>query len=246
MNNRVNLKAHTRPDSMPDPSVIDPAAPARLLLIDGTSRLAVELARPLAAEFASQPIVVATCGGRQALDALRSGAFDVVAADLDALADLADRIDDRIARLARAATGALILVLSEDSSISVTLAAMRAGAHDCVGKTANGALLVERMGELARRHGKSRAMTRSCAKPEAAPMAANISAEPTIPAMHDLVLPMWRQEQRIIESAIQSFAGNIALAAAALELSPSTIYRKRLAWAELDNRRAELASVSAR
>jgi len=77
-------------------------------------------------------------------------------------------------------------------------------------------------------------------------MAANISAEPTIPAMHDLVLPMWRQEQRIIESAIQSFAGNIALAAAALELSPSTIYRKRLAWAELDNRRAELASVSAR
>ena len=51
------------------------------------------------------------------------------------------------------------------------------------------------------------------------------------------VLPMWRQEQRIIEDAIQSFAGNIALAAAALELSPSTIYRKRQAWAEMDAQR---------
>ena len=64
--------------------------------------------------------------------------------------------------------------------------------------------------------------------------------------MRDLVLPMWRQEQRIIENAIQSFAGNIALAAAALELSPSTIYRKRQAWAELASRQAALARVSAR
>jgi two-component system repressor protein LuxO len=62
-------------------------------------------------------------------------------------------------------------------------------------------------------------------------------AEPAIPMMRDLVLPMWRQEQRIIEDAIQSFAGNIALAAAALELSPSTIYRKRQAWAEMDAKR---------
>jgi two-component system repressor protein LuxO len=47
------------------------------------------------------------------------------------------------------------------------------------------------------------------------------------------VLPMWQQEQRIIEDAIASFGGNISLAAAALEISPSTIYRKRQSWAEL-------------
>ncbi len=47
------------------------------------------------------------------------------------------------------------------------------------------------------------------------------------------VLPMWQQEQRIIEDAIASFGGNISLAAAALEISPSTIYRKRQGWAEL-------------
>ena len=58
--------------------------------------------------------------------------------------------------------------------------------------------------------------------------------EASLPAMQPAILPMWRQEQRIIEEAIASFAGNIGLAAAALELSPSTIYRKRQAWAELD------------
>ncbi|RDE10657.1 sigma-54-dependent Fis family transcriptional regulator [Pelagibacterium lacus] len=44
------------------------------------------------------------------------------------------------------------------------------------------------------------------------------------------VLPMWRQEQRIIEDALDAFGGNIAKAAAALEISPSTIYRKKVGW----------------
>lgn len=47
------------------------------------------------------------------------------------------------------------------------------------------------------------------------------------------VLPMWQQEQRIIEDAIAAFGGNISMAAAALEISPSTIYRKRQSWAEM-------------
>lgn len=44
------------------------------------------------------------------------------------------------------------------------------------------------------------------------------------------ILPMWRQEQKIIEEALEAFAGNIARAAAALEISPSTIYRKKMSW----------------
>ena len=47
------------------------------------------------------------------------------------------------------------------------------------------------------------------------------------------ILPMWQQEQRLIEEAIRAFSGNVALAAAALQLSPSTIYRKRQSWAEM-------------
>ena len=42
-----------------------------------------------------------------------------------------------------------------------------------------------------------------------------------------VVQPYWRQEQAIIEAALAAFGGNIARAAAALEISPSTIYRKR-------------------
>lgn len=48
-----------------------------------------------------------------------------------------------------------------------------------------------------------------------------------------LVLPMWQQEQRIIEEAIATFGGNISMAAAALEISPSTIYRKRQSWSDM-------------
>jgi len=44
--------------------------------------------------------------------------------------------------------------------------------------------------------------------------------------------PLWAQERRIIEDALDAFDGNIAMAAAALEISPSTIYRKRQAWSE--------------
>ncbi len=46
------------------------------------------------------------------------------------------------------------------------------------------------------------------------------------------VAPYWRQERQIIEAALHAFGGNMARAAAALELSPSTLYRKRQAWLE--------------
>ncbi|BCJ91688.1 regulatory protein LuxO [Terrihabitans soli] len=41
------------------------------------------------------------------------------------------------------------------------------------------------------------------------------------------ILPMWVQEGRIIEEALAAFDGNIARAAAALDINPSTIYRRR-------------------
>lgn len=43
-------------------------------------------------------------------------------------------------------------------------------------------------------------------------------------------LPFWQQEQSIIEAAVTQYDGNISRAAAALEISPSTIYRKRQSW----------------
>jgi DNA-binding NtrC family response regulator len=44
------------------------------------------------------------------------------------------------------------------------------------------------------------------------------------------VVPLWQVEKQAIESAIDHFGGNVLRAAAALEISPSTIYRKRQAW----------------
>lgn len=52
---------------------------------------------------------------------------------------------------------------------------------------------------------------------------------PAAPSAPDAprVRPLWMEEERLIEEAIAAFDGNIAKAAAALEISPSTIYRKR-------------------
>lgn len=208
--------------------------PARLLVIESRRTLALRLVPSLADELPMVPVVVDVTAGRAGIELMRGTAFDCVVADLDAIADLGPAPDERISRLARASSGALIVILSEDAGISISLAAMRAGAHDCIGRAIDGSALTRLIGELARRHGKSRCITRS-----AAPLEPLAPPEPAaIPDMRDLVMPMWRQEQRIIEDAIRQFSGNIALAAAALELSPSTIYRKRQAWAEMDKRGA--------
>jgi two-component system repressor protein LuxO len=45
------------------------------------------------------------------------------------------------------------------------------------------------------------------------------------------VLPFAEQERAIIERALVAFGGNAERAAAALEIAPSTIYRKRAGWA---------------
>ncbi|MBK8007135.1 MAG: sigma-54-dependent Fis family transcriptional regulator [Rhizobiales bacterium] len=44
--------------------------------------------------------------------------------------------------------------------------------------------------------------------------------------------PYWMQEQRIIEEALKAFDGNAQKAAAALEIAPSTIYRKMQNWSQ--------------
>ena len=220
---------------MPDTSTIKSDPPARLLLIESGRELKGRLAPPLAEELAQVPIIVDVPTGRSAVELMRNAAFDAVLADLGAITDLGTAPDERISRLVRAAAGALIIVLSEDAGISVSLAAMRAGAHDCIGRAIDGDALTRLIGELARRHGKVRCLTRSCPEPETRGIVERPA--PSIPNMRDLVMPMWRQEQRIIEDAIQQFAGNVALAAAALELSPSTIYRKRQVWAEMGSKR---------
>ncbi len=62
--------------------------------------------------------------------------------------------------------------------------------------------------------------------PAAAPAAASDVADSTL-----RIRPLWEVERDAIEAAIALSEGNIPRAAAALEISPSTIYRKRQSWA---------------
>jgi len=52
------------------------------------------------------------------------------------------------------------------------------------------------------------------------------------PAGREILRPLWQQEQEIIERAIALCGGNIGTAAAHLDISPSTIYRKRHLWTQ--------------
>ncbi|MEO5376028.1 MAG: sigma-54 dependent transcriptional regulator [Alphaproteobacteria bacterium] len=57
------------------------------------------------------------------------------------------------------------------------------------------------------------------------------SPPPPSPGTSSNVLrPLWLQEKEIIEKAIALCDGNIPRAAASLEVSPSTLYRKKQAW----------------
>ncbi len=48
------------------------------------------------------------------------------------------------------------------------------------------------------------------------------------------ITPLWLVEKSVIEETVQFCDGNIPKAAALLEVSPSTIYRKKQAWDELE------------
>jgi two-component system repressor protein LuxO len=57
-----------------------------------------------------------------------------------------------------------------------------------------------------------------------------VEAAPAVQPVRDVLRPLWRQEKEIIEAAIAECGGNIPKAAAYLDVSPSTIYRKKQSW----------------
>lgn len=54
------------------------------------------------------------------------------------------------------------------------------------------------------------------------------------------VKPLWVVEKETIENAINLCEGNIPKAAALLEISPSTIYRKKVSWEQLEANKKDL------
>ncbi|MBV7438198.1 sigma-54 dependent transcriptional regulator [Aeromonas sp. sif2416] len=65
------------------------------------------------------------------------------------------------------------------------------------------------------------------------PLAAATQADASVPTpLNAPIRPLWLVEKEAIEQAIASCDGNIPKAAALLEISPSTIYRKKQNWEE--------------
>ena len=64
------------------------------------------------------------------------------------------------------------------------------------------------------------------------------------PSTTGAILPLWLEERTIIERAVARCDGNIPKAAAMLEVSPSTIYRKRQSWEQKDSTAAEAEAPS--
>ena len=144
------MAMHTRSDGEPH---------GRLLLVDTDQTGASLVAQTLSESLGASLRITIAASGRQAAELLRDCGFDIVLADLASLRDLAERSDDAMARLVRLADGALVVALSDGASVSAAVGAMRAGAHDYVVKPISGPAMAARIGELAERHGKGRALS---------------------------------------------------------------------------------------
>ncbi|WP_172122541.1 sigma-54 dependent transcriptional regulator [Devosia sp. 919] len=132
------------------------AVPGRLLLIERDQRSVRHLKEALSGQLQPAPQLALAACGRTGAETLRREAFDLVLVDLGSLEDPGP--DEAMARLVKLADGALVIALSDGGSVSASLVAMRAGAHDCLTKPVDGATLLTRIGELAQRHGKASAL----------------------------------------------------------------------------------------
>ncbi|TDQ63996.1 two-component system repressor protein LuxO [Maritalea mobilis] len=93
-------------------------------------------------------------GGKQGLSALKSHDYDIIFADLGSLEDIEPDAEIALSKIAHYSQGALIIALSEGGSVTMAVAAMRAGAHDYFAKPVTAKILFDRLEELSARHGK--------------------------------------------------------------------------------------------
>ena len=133
-------------------------AAARILLVDRDAASGAAMAASLGASLLMPPHLARAQSGRQAAELLRAAAYDVLLLDLASLSDLSAEAEDAVARLVKLAAGALVIALSDGASVSATVAAMRAGAHDYIVRPLGGRAVAARIEELALRHGKRRTL----------------------------------------------------------------------------------------
>lgn len=164
------------------------AADVTLLLIEANPDTASLALAAIVGHWGETVHPIHCTTGRAAMSRLRSEAFDVILADMQAVSDLGTSQEEAFARLAQIAGSALILALSDNGSVSSAVAALRAGAHDYLSKPIGGAALAARLDELGQRHGKARAVSCEPAKGTDSDFEGFVGTSPQMQAIYDQIL----------------------------------------------------------
>ena len=145
--------------------------------------------------------VVAVTSGEDALDLLTRREFALVLLDLHLPGIQGLEV---LRRMAAAQLRVPVVVMTDSGSVDAVVEAMQLGASDFLAKPVEPGRL--RLAVLA-------------------------GIRQPVPAKQPpRIRPLAEVEREAIEAALVAFNGNVPRAAAALGVSPSTLYRKKLAW----------------
>ena len=128
--------------------------------------------------------------------------------------DMADKQNVEYIECLKTCFQSPIIVLSDRPSLAMAVNVMRAGGCDFFPKPVSKSALIERLRTLLVETPSTNLQALS------APSASSST----------IITPFAQQERQIIEDALGVFQGNITQAAEALQISPSTIYRKKQGW----------------
>ncbi|WMT87808.1 sigma-54 dependent transcriptional regulator [Pelagibacterium sp. 26DY04] len=160
----------------------------KLLLIERSGERARVTMAAIFAHWGNAVALVHCTSGQQALRSLKTGRFDVILAETGSLEGLGCDEEAAFGMLAGASGGALIIALSDGGSVSMAVAAMRAGAHDYLALPISGPVLAARLGELGQRHGKARAIVCEAAEERHADFEGFVGTTPQMRAIYDQIL----------------------------------------------------------
>lgn len=180
-----------------------------------------------------ESLIDAECERRADIGEVIAHRPDIVVLDLPQKAPL-----ELIRRLVFALPGAAVVAIAPHFSERLRSGVLEAGASHFLTKPIEGLALAELAAPILaatqRRLATAAAQWPETAGTQDARPEGMFDTQPGATAAVFPILPLWRQEQRIIESTLAVFDGHVAKAAAALEISPSTIYRKMQSWQSKD------------
>ncbi|UYQ71550.1 sigma-54 dependent transcriptional regulator [Pelagibacterium flavum] len=163
-------------------------ADVNLLLIECSPERARATMSAIYAQWGQGITLVHCTSGQQAMRNLKAQRFDVLLAETGSLEGLGGGQEAAFGALAAASDDALIIALSDGGSVSLAVAAMRAGAHDYLPLPVSGPVLAARLGELGQRHGKARAMVCDTLVEKHPDFEGFVGTTPQMQAIYDQIL----------------------------------------------------------